>query len=301
MLKFYKFLIKSLEFLLNVMFVLQIAFMVTIFLTGTYWFLDLIGSSAFEFARPLADGITDFVRLFYYEDIEIGGQYIDGSLLLFDILAVITVFLVTKSKFYIYRWIDSIEYNVKVYLKNYEEKFNQELKQEVEERIKQSNNVAILVQFEVKNMYTDYKRENIKAKEDEAFKIFYFGIKSIGCKFATTDNKMLILMNEFSRIDNLLNFIEMTIKKIRENMKKDRWALFSYVVIDVYNSGTNFKTEVYPSLEKLLALRHKNEPLCLGSFNLRYKLNKECMYTLFNKGIYNINGESNVFALVKKN
>ncbi len=289
------------EFILNVMFVLQIALMVTIFLTGTYWFLDLIGSSAFEFAKPLAESISDFVRLFYHEDIEIGGQYIDGSLLLFDILALVTVFLVTKSKFYIYRWIESVEYNIKVCLKNYEEKFNQELKQEVEEKIKRCNNVAILVQFEVKNLYVDYKRGNIKEKEEEAFKIFYSAIKSLaGCKFAKTDDKMLILMNEFSRVDNLLNFVDMTINKIRGNMKKDKWALFSYVAVDVYSSGTNFKTEVYPALEKLLSLRHKNEAICLGSFNLRYKLNDERMYTLFTKGSYNINGESDVFALVKK-
>jgi len=301
MLKFYKFLIKSLEFLLNIMFVLQIALMITVFLTATYWFLDLINCSAFEFARPLAETISDFVRLFYQEDIEIGGVYIDGSLLLFDILALITVFLITKSKFYVYRAIEYVERSIKVCLKEIEENFNKELQQEAEERIKQCNNVAILVRFEVKNMYVDYERGSIKEKEDDAFKIFYSAIKSLtGCKFAKTDDKMLILLDNFSRVDNLLNFVDMSINRIRANMKKDKWALFSYVAVEVYNNRADFKSEVYPILEKLLNLRHKNEALCLGNFNLRYKLNKEQMYTLFLKGSYKITDECDVYALVKK-
>ncbi len=301
MLKVYKGLIKLFEGTLNLMFVLQITLMIVVFLTATYWFLDLINCSAFEFARPLAESISDFVRLFYQEDIEIGGVYIDGSLLLFDILALLTVFFITKSKFYIYRAIEQIEASIKACLREDEKKFNEELQKEAEDRIKQCNNVAILVKFEVKNMYVDYEQGSAKDKEDEAFKIFYSAIKSLsGCKFAKTGDKMLILLDGFTRVDNLLNFVDMSINKIRANMKKDKWALFSYVAVDVFSSKSNFKGEVYPVLEKLLTLRHKNEALCLGNFNLRYKLNKEQMYTLFLKGSYNIDGECDVFALVKK-
>ena len=302
MLKFYKILIKLSELLLNIMFVLQIGLMVTVFITAAFWFFDLIGSSAFEFARPFAEGISDFVRLFYHEDIEIGGQYIDGSLLLFDILALVAVFLITKSKFYIYRGIECIEHLIRVCLNEYEEKFNQELRQEAEDRIKQCNNVALLVQFEVKNMYVDYEQVNAKEKENEAFKIFYSALKSLGgCKFAKTDDKMLILMDNFSRVDNLLNFVEMTIDKIRANMKKDKWALISYTAVEVYNQKSDFKSLVYPVLEKIISLHHKNEILCLGNFNLRYQLNSEQIYTLFLKSSYNIMDDCDVYGLVKKN
>lgn len=301
MLKVYKGLIKLFEGTLNLMFVLQITLMIVVFLTATYWFLDLINCSAFEFAKPLAESISDFVRLFYQEDIEIGGVYIDGSLLLFDILALLTVFFITKLKFYIYRAIEQIEALIKACLREDEKKFNEELQKEAEDRIKQCNNVAILVKFEVKNMYVDYEQGNAKNKEDEAFKIFYSAIKSLsGCKFAKTGDKMLILLDEFTRVDNLLNFVDMSINKIRANMKKEKWALFSYVAVDVFDPKSDFKGEVYPILEKLLTLRRKNEALCLGNFNLRYKLNKEQMYTLFLKGSYNIDGECDVFALVKK-
>lgn len=303
MIKFYKSLIKLLELSLNVMFVLQIALMITVFLTATYWFLDLIGSSAFDFVRPMAEGISDFVRIFYQEDVEIGGVFIDGSLLLFDILALIFVFLITKSKFYVYRAIENLEFSVKDCQKIFEENFNKALREEAEEKIKQCNNIAILIRFETKSLYVDSKRDGAEKKLEEAFKNFYSTLKAIsGCKFAKTDDKMLILANSFDRIDNLLSFIDISTAKIRASMKKDKWALFSYIAIDVYDDKTNFKTKVYPTLEKLLTLRHKNEALCLGNFNLRYKLSKEQAYMLSLKGSYDIlNEECDVYTLRKVN
>lgn len=301
MVKFYKSLIKSLEFLLNITFVLQIAIMITIFLTASYWFFDLIGSSTFEFAKPLAESIIDFVRLFYHEDIEIGGQFIDGSLLLFDILALIAVFLITKSKFYVYQTIERLEYQIKVCNNKYQEKFNQELQQDFEDKIKRLSNIAILIKFDVKNLMLDTQREDSKTKVDEVFKIFYSTMKTLTeCRFARTDDKMLIMFDNFSRFDNLLNFIELSIDKIRVNMKKDRWALYSYIALEAYSSGTNFKTEVYPILEKLLTLNCKNESICLGNFKLRYELNGVKMYNFAVKGSYRIGEDCEVYSLVKK-
>lgn len=305
MLKVYKGLIKILDALLNLMFVLQIAILIVVFITASYWFFDLINSSAFEFARPLAESITDFVRLFYHEDIEIGGVYVDGSLLLFDILALITVFLITKSKFYINRAKENLGLAVERTIAQIEKNFNKELKQEIEQKIQKWNNTAILIRFEVKNMYVDSvwggSNDGLKEKEDEVFKAFYSALKSLtDCKFAKTDDKMLILLQDFSKIDNLLNFIDLSVKQIRAKLKKEHWALFSYIAIDVYDDKTSFKETVYPTLEKLLTLKHKNEATALGNFNLRYKLLENPMYTLFLKGSYSI-VDGYVYALIKKN
>lgn len=305
MLKVYKGLIKILDTVLNLMFVLQIAILITVFITASYWFFDLINSSAFEFARPLAESITDFVRLFYHEDIEIGGVYVDGSLLLFDILALITVFLITKSKFYINRAKENLGFAIERTLAQIEKNFNKELKQEIEQKIQKWNNTAILIRFEVKNLYVDSvwggNNDGLKEKEDEVFKAFYSALKSLtDCKFAKTDDKMLILLQDFSKIDNLLNFIDLSVKQIRAKLKKEHWALLSYIAIDVYDNKTSFKETVYPTLEKLLTLKHKNEATALGNFNLRYKLLKNPMYTLFLKGSYSI-VDGDVYALIKKN
>jgi hypothetical protein len=271
-------------------------------MTATYWFLDLINCNAFEFVRPIAENISDFIRLFYYEDIEIGGVYIDGSLLLFDILALITVFLITKAKYYVYRGIECCERAIKICMQKYEDNFNKELQLEVEEKIKQCNNVAVLIQFEIKNMIVDIERDDmLGAKEDDACKIFYSAIKSLaGCKFAKTGNKMLILMDSYSRVDNLINFIEMSINRIRINMKNDNWLLTSYVAVDVYNANEDFKRKVQPILNGLISLRHKNEILCLGNFKLRYEFNRSKMYSFETKGPHKIIDECDVFSLVKK-
>lgn len=302
MIKVYRGLIRLAELLLNIMFVIQIAMMVIIFITATYWFLNLIDSTAFDFARPLAEGITDLVRLFYTNDIEVGGIYVDGSLLLFDIIAVIFVFAVTKAKYYVYIWIENLERLIRSCQRKIEKKFNEELQQETVEKIRRYNNVAILVQFEVKSLYVDNSEKDVNLKEEEAFKVFYSTIKALsGCKFAKTDNKMLILLDDFSRIDNLLNFVEMTIKRIRTNMRKDKWLLINYSAVEVYSNDVDLKSDVYPVLEKLLSLRSKNEMLCLGNFNLRYNLNPTQLYTFTPKGPYDIFQESNVFGLIKKN
>lgn len=305
MLKVYKGLIKILDIILNLLFVLQITILIVVFITAAYWFFDLINSSAFEFAKPLAESISDFVRLFYHEDIEIGGVYIDGSLLLFDILALIGVFLITKSKFYINRAKENLGFAVERTLAQIEKNFNKELKQKIEQKIQKWNNTAVLIQLEVKNMYIDSvwggSNEGLKEKEDEVFKTFYSTLKSLtDCKFAKTDDKMLILLQDFSKIDNLLNFIDLSVKQIRANLKKEHWALFSYIAIDVYDNKTSFKETVYPTLEKLLTLKHKNEATALGNFNLRYKLLKNPMYTLFLKGSYSV-VDGDVYALIKKN
>ena len=245
-------------------------------LTATYWFLTLINVTAFDFARPIADAISDLVKLFYHQEVMMGGIYIDGSLLLFDLIAVAIVFGITKSKYYIHKLVDFIELQINKCENRIEAKFNQKLQKEVEKNIKQSNNVALLVQFCAKNMLVDAcwggdANAGIKEKEDEAFKTFYASIKNIeGCKFAKTGDKMLILLDDFEKVDNLLNYVDLSINRIRINMKKKKWALYSYVAVDVYDNNTNFKNIVYPTLEKLLALRNHNEATCLGNFCMRY-------------------------------
>lgn len=307
MILIYKLLSKIIKFIINILFVVQITLMILVFLTATYWFLTLINVTAFDFAKPIADVITDMMKLFYHQEVMMGGVYIDGSLLLFDLIAVAIVFAITKSKYYIHKSVDFIELQINKCENHIEEKFNKKLQKEVEKSIKQSNNVAVLVQFCAKNMLVDAcwggdADAGIKEKEDEAFKTFYASIKNIeGCKFAKTGDKMLILLEDFDKVDNLLNYIDLSVNRIRINMKKKKWALYSYIAIDVYDNNTNFKNIVYPTLEKLLALRNHNEATCLGNFCMRYELINEPLYEPFLKGVYNVGGECEVWSLVKKN
>lgn len=307
MLIIYKFLSKILQIILNMLFVIQITLIILVFLTATYWFLNLINLSAFDFVKPIADLITDFVKLFYSQEVELGGVYIDASLLLFDLISVVLVFVITKSKFYFHRGMDFLNERIRGCEEKIEDKFNKSLQKEVENSIKKCNNVAVLVQFTAKNMMVDScwggdANAGVKEKEDEAFKTFYASIKNIsGCKFAKTGDKMLILLNDFNSVDNLLNFIDISVNRIRVNMKKKKWLLISYISVDVFDNQTHFKDDVYPLLEKLLTLKIQNEAVCLGNFCMRYELYPEPMYTPFLRGTYNISGQCDVWSLVKKN
>lgn len=84
-------------------------------------------------------------------------------------------------------------------------------------------------------------------------------------------------------------------------MRKRKWLLYANIAVDVYDNKTNFKTDVYPVLEKLLTINHKNEPVCLGNFTIRYKLQHEPVFHPFMKGRYNLGEEYEVWVLVKKN
>ena len=306
MVSLYKLLIKILKGIINLLYVLQIGLMVLVFLTATYWFFSLINVSVFDFAKPIADSISSFVYSFYKQDVELGGVFVDGSLLLFDLIAIVIVFGIAKSKYYFHQMIDSLNIAINEAQTREEERFNKSLQKEVEKNIKKCNNVAVLVQFKLKNMLVDAcwggdAQAGVKEKEDEAFKTFYASIKNItGCKFAKTDDKMLILLEDFDKVDNLLNFIDLSVNRIRINMKKKRWLLISYIAVDVYDDKTNFKADVYPLLEKLLTLHIQNEAVCLSNFCMRYDLLAEPMYKPFLRGAYDIKEQCDVWSLVKK-
>ncbi len=308
MIKIYKLFSNILKLIINIAFIVQIVLMVTVFLTATYWFLSLIEVSAFDFVKPLADVIAEFVRSFYTRDVNAGGMFIDASLLLFDIIAVVAVVALAKVKYYLLQGIDFCKREINKSKQIQEDNFNKSLQKEVNNRIKKSNKVAILVELTAKNMLIDNcwggdKDAGVKEKEDEAFKVFYSSIKNIsGCKLAKTDNKMLILMENFDEIDNLLTFISLITNRIKTNMKKRKWLFISHIAVDVYDEKTNFKTDVYPRLEKLVKLNIQNEPICLSNFCMRYELLNQANFKPFLRGAYAINSDENsdVWSLIKK-
>jgi hypothetical protein len=164
-----------------------------------------------------------------------------------------------------------------------------------------------MINFKAKNMYVDATwggdaQEGVPEKIEEALKTFYSSMKNLAdCTIERVDDNILITFNDFSRVDSVLNFVEITINRIKINMKKKKWILTSFVAIEAYDKNTDFTLKVQPVLEKLLKLYNKNEMLCLGNFNLRYKLNKDKAYTMTLKGAYTIVDRCDVYALRKIN
>lgn len=302
----YKICQRMVHLLINFIFVVQITLMILVFLTATYWFLNLLGSGAFDFAAPLSSRITDLVHIFYNQEVQIGGVYFDGALLLFDLISVCIVFAATKLKVNLLRFEDRILKSISICEEQIENKFNEKLQNEVRNNIIKCNNTAILVQFTAKSMLVDAfwggdEKAGVQEKENEAFKEFYASLKAItGCKFAKTDNKMLIMCDDFDKVDSLLRYIDVSISKIRNSFLKKKWRLYSYVAVDVYDNNTPFK-EVYIVLEKLLQLKNHSEAVCLGNFCMRYEINENNSYEPVLKGTYSIGEETEVWMLVKKN
>lgn len=290
------------------LFVLQIALLILIFFTAAYWFFSLIEIHIFDFAEPIANCISDLIRLFYTKDIEVGGIYIDGSLLLFDFIALIMIFAITKFKYFLYRAISNVENYIQYRLRQIEEAFNNELQKEIENAVKKSNDSAVLIKFDAHNMFIDTcwggnKEDEVKEKIQEAYKILYSALKTYeGCNFAKSGENLLVFLTDFDKIDNFMIFLYSAIERLQYNMQKKHWKLKAYISIDVYNNKTdNFKEDVLPILEALIDLNNNNEIVCLGNFGMRYELLKNQEFYLSKKGVYNvIDCENEVWALVKK-
>lgn len=307
MLEYYKMMSKLVKVLINLLFVVQISLMILVFLTATYWFFNLIHMDYFSFVKPIADEVSYFVKMFYQQDVLIGGIYIDSSLLLFDLIAIAAVFGIAKLKYHLYKTIDNINISINKCVTQIEANFNKKLQREAESNIMKCKNAAILIQFAAKNLMVDScwggdANAGVAEKEEEAFKTFFASLKNVqGCKFAKTGDKMLILMNDFNRFDNVLSFVYVAVNRIKENMRRKHWGLFSYIAVDTFDDKADFQKDVYPCLEKLLTLKHQNEAVCLGNFCMRYNLVPDSAFTIFKKGRYNISGDCEVWALIKKN
>ncbi len=295
------------KFILNILFAVQIALVILIFLTAAYWFFDLAEMSLFSFAEPIATAVINLVKHFYDKDVMVGGTYIDSSLLLFDILAGLLVFVITKIKYYINVAIERINFGIENCKKKIENNFNEELKENAENHIKSMNKAALMIKFSAKsmnvdNIWGDNAAAGVKEKNEEAIKILHMSIKHITyCKFFPDYDKLIIIVNDFSKIDNVLFFVEQAIKRIKENMKAKKWVLTSYIGADCYNGRADFDKDILPTLKQLTALELKNDIVFLGNFSLRYNLLANPAYEALVKGSYEIHGGSEVYYLVKKN
>ena len=155
MIKFLQILKKIVQIILNSLFFVQIALMILVFLTATYWLFNLMGSSIFSFAETIANTISDFVKLFYNQDVMMSGIYVDISLLLFDFVSILVVLGITKSKYYINSLMDYIDSNVNKLKQTEEDKFNRKLKLETDAKIRRAYSFAILVILEVVYLLID--------------------------------------------------------------------------------------------------------------------------------------------------
>ncbi len=308
MILLFKILQKLIRLFINLLFAIQIVLMILVFFSAAYWFFGVAGFDFFMFAEPIAEAISDFVKIYYNSSIDIAGNTIDASILVFDIVSILIVFIISKSKYYIYRSAEFIDKIVDGLIQQEENKFNEALRIETEKRILNSNNVAIIIKIELKDLTikkyrkADQPIRNKDEKEEITFKMLYTELKELkGCKFAKNGTKLVVMLNEFIMIDTILPKISKIIDKIKSELKEDNWEIYSYIGVEVYDNNTDFRNTVYPALENLIKIRHSRGITCFGNFKLRYQYKQDQKYNieLFNSD-YAIDGGSDIYVLVKK-
>ena len=304
----FKVLQKLVKLFINLLFALQIVLMILVFFSAAYWFFGVAGFDFFMFAEPIAEAIADFVKIFYNSQIDVAGRTIDGSILIFDVVSILIVFIITKSKYYIFKTAEFVDSILDGLIQQEENKFNEALRIETEKRILNSNNAAIIIKLELKDLtIKKYRRpdqplRSKEEKEEVAFKMLYAAMKMVeGCKFAKNGTKLVVMLDDFAKIDTVLPKISQITDKIKEDLKEDKWETYCYIGAEVYDNNTDFRNTVYPALENLIKIKHSRGVTCFGNFKLRYQYKKDQQYQieLFNSD-YAIDGGSDIYVLVKK-
>ncbi|MDR1167444.1 MAG: hypothetical protein LBK53_00950 [Heliobacteriaceae bacterium] len=293
---FYNLFQKILKLLVNLIFILQIVLTLTVFTVTMYWLMSLLGQNSFDFALPLADFAASTVHIFFNGNIN-GGSF-DGTFLVFDIAALLLVFIGNKLKMYIYGLMEDVYFSIEKCNRQEEDNLNEDLQKDYEKSIRRMANSALLLDFELKSLFEDMNissSASLKEAEEQVLKTFYNDVRPFG-KCARTGNRVLIMLNDFKKTDSLLKYIDESLNKIRKELRSNRCMLNVCTALETYDADTPAK-KVYELLSKLINLKIKNEIVCFGNFRLRYELELVQSYLTVNKGIYT---GVEVWALVKK-
>ncbi len=306
MLKFYYAQKKMWQMLINIVFIIQIILFIIIFLVTLYWFLDLIDKQFLTFINPLANFVSGLVKIFYRRMIEVGGVKIDGSILLFDIFALLVIWGGTQLKDFFDKQITKIDIIIDKVARDQEELFNKQLQEDYEKQQLKNSNLAILISYSLNNVlgnafWSEQSNDSMEAKEKEVDKQMYYALSKIpGCKVAKSGKQFLILSDKFEQVDYLLDYLKKLLAQMDEYVLRSQMTLTTYIALEPYEKKADIK-KIFTTLNKLLSLKMPGEIICLGSFQLRYEFIKDRKYTPVLKGTYSIDESDKVWTLVKNN
>ena len=306
MLKFYYAQRKMWQYLINIVFIIQIILFIIIFLVTLHWFLDLIDKQFLTFVNPLSDFVSNLVKIFYRRMIEVGGVKIDGSILLFDIVALLLIWGGSQIKEFFDKQITKIDIIIDKVARDQEELFNKQLQEDYEKQQLKNSNIGILITYSLNNVlgnafWSEQSNDSMEAKEKEVDKQMYYALSKLpDCKVAKSGKQFLLLCNNFEKIDSILDYLKKLLAQMDEYVLKSQMTLTTYTALKPYDNKTDIK-KVFTTLNKLLSLKMPGEIICLGNFQLRYEFIKEKKYTPVLKGTYSIDDSDKVWTLVKNN
>lgn len=298
-----------LKFFTNITVIMQIILLISIFLLAAYSFFSVSGSHLFDFAAPLAAGVHIIIDTFSGKPVVLNGQS-DGTVFFACIVMSFMVWGLSKFKKFLDKcFIELRDFTYKCEVK-IEDKMNLDMEYETNKQIMEYNSAGLLIKLSAKDMsidsfylnknsFSDFE-EKKKEKEHELFKELHRQLSYIKeCTFSKSGNNLLINLDDLNQIDKLLKYLDVTLQKINQDLKKERWEMTTYIAVDAYNNKYPLKS-CYPNLQGLINLKIPNNILCFENFCNRYYRVGNNLYEAFLKGTYMLPVEKNVWSIVKK-
>lgn len=283
---------------------LQIILFLTIFSVSLYWFFELLNLHIIDFMQPVADFVRRFTKLFYKRMIEVNGVSVDGSILMFDMIAIILIFAAAWLNTFLKKEINKIDIIFDKLVSDEEDAFNKQLQTDYESSVLKKHNIGILISYSLKNIMGNSfwsEKQEVSTSNAKVDKYIYSVLSRLPeGKIAKTGSQFLFWYKDFEKIDFLLRHLNTMFIQIEEFLIKNQMQLTTYVAVHPFDDETDVK-EVFTMLNRLLSLKIPDEIVCIGEFKLRYEFLKEKKYTIHIMGDYFLPPDIKVMSIVKKN
>ncbi len=270
-----------------------------------YWILQIANVPFIQNVAVLFEPIKDVVHIFYNKDVVINQISVDFSFL--------------YATFFILLFAWGLKFFAE-FIENTGEKY-----EEIHDFIKEKTETVLNMQLDVENKLSESKKkkfiilasfyaknlkkdsffdrntdEGTEQKEQLAINLFCSNLaKSVNFQQRTANNNILMYFNNFNTIDKVFINFEKTFEKLKSDFKEQGWSIDFTASVETYFEQGEIKEKI-SLMEKLIKLDIKNEILCLSSFKQRYLIIDKPEYELSCKGIYNIDGQQEVFCLINK-
>lgn len=296
---------KFFKVLINVIHSVRVFLVFWCFFIILYWILQIANVAFIQNFAVFFEPIKDFIHIFYDKGTAVGLLNVDFSFL----YAVFLILLFAWSLKYFAEFIENTGKKYEEIHDFFKEKTEAVLnfQLDVERKLleSQKKNFFILVAFYTKNLkknsfFEKNTDEKCTEKEQLIVKLFCSTLsQSVNFRQTTINNNILMYFNDFNNIDTVLVEFEKTFEKLKSDFKEQDWTIEFAASAEPCLHQNEIKEKIN-FMEKLIKLEIKNEILCLSSFKQRYLIIAKPKYEFSCKGIYDIDGQQEVFCLVNK-
>ncbi len=227
-----------------------------------------------------------------------------GAVLVYDVIAFMTTLLCTAFRGSLQDMQNFFTDEIRRFTYETEKKINDELQQDYEKYLRNMTQATALIEFEVESAHTGFhideeQKELTKKQREVAVKMFCEAFKKIkSCHCESTDAGIILVLDDFTKFDNLLVFIDALLNKLRAELLSRHVIMNFYAAFDAYDNSRDIMEISTGLVNLLLKYKSKNEFLCRTPLWHRYEMEEAHSYRAVTKGSYR--DDLQLWALVKK-